>query len=212
MAQPGGLVYPPRGDFSDLTITHWPNIEFAVNSFRANGRLPLWRPTIMSGTPFAANPLSGLHYFPHVIFLILPLAIGFNVLFIAHVWLTGCGAYALLCTWQVGRAAAFVGALTWMATPKLFAHLGAGHVGLVESVAWLPWAVLAAHRLMEHRRVMDAVWLGAVWAMQFLADPRICFYSVALSATYILGMAVSATKTPKSSLSLVLSLCLGVPL
>jgi hypothetical protein len=185
VVQPGGLVYPPRGDFSDLTITHWPNIEFAVSSFRANGHLPLWRPTIMSGTPFAANPLSGLHYFPHALFLILPLAIGFNVLFIAHVWLTGCGAYALLRAWQVGRAAAFVGALTWMATPKLFAHLGAGHVGLVESVAWLPWAVLAAHRLMEHRRMMDAVWLGAVWAMQFLADPRISFYSVALTVSYL---------------------------
>ena len=184
-AQPAGLVYPPRGDFTDLTITHWPNIAFAVSSFRANGRLPLWRPTIMSGTPFAANPLSGLHYFPHAIFLILPLAIGFNVLFIAHVWLTGCGAYALLRAWQVGRAAAFAGALTWMATPKLFAHLGAGHVGLVESIAWLPWAILAAHRLMEHRRAMDAVWLGAVWALQFLADPRICFYSVALTVSYL---------------------------
>ncbi len=206
VAQPGGLVYPPRGDFSDLTITHWPNIEFAVKSLRATGRLPLWRPTIMSGTPFAANPLSGLHYFPHAIFLILPLAIGFNVLFIAHVWLTGCGAYALLCTWQVGRAAAFVGALTWMATPKLFAHLGAGHVGLVESVAWLPWAVLAAHQLMEHRRMMDAMWLGAVWAVQFLADPRICFYSVVLSATYILGTAISA-KTPRQVFRR-LSLCL----
>ncbi len=194
--QPSGLIYPPHGDFSDLTITHWPNIEFAVNSFRVNGRLPLWRPTIMSGTPFAANPLSGLHYFPHAVLLILPLAIGFNALFIAHVWLTGCGVYALLCTWQVGRAAAFVGALTWMATPKLFAHLGAGHVGMVEAVAWLPWAVLAAHRLMERRRVMNAVWLGAVWAAQFLADPRICFYSVALSATYILGIAISA-KTPR---------------
>ena len=185
VTQPGGLIYPPRGDFSDLTVTHWPNIEFAVSSFRANGRLPLWRPTIMSGTPFAANPLSGLHYFPHALFLILPLAIGFNVLFIAHVWLTGCGAYALLRAWQVGRAAAFVGALTWMATPKLFAHLGAGHVGLVESVAWLPWAVLAAHRLMEHRRVMDAVRLGAVWAMQFLADPRISYYSAAFTVSYL---------------------------
>ena len=36
--RPGGLVYPPQGDFSDLTITHWPNIEFAVTSLRAVGR------------------------------------------------------------------------------------------------------------------------------------------------------------------------------
>jgi hypothetical protein len=186
LAQPGGLIYPPRGGFTDLTVTHWPNIEFALESLRANGRLPLWRPTIMSGAPFAANPLSGLHYPPHVIFLVVPLAIGFNVLFIAHVWLAGCGAYALLRAWQVERLAAFVGAVTWMATPKLFAHLGAGHVGMVEAVAWMPWAALAAHRLIESQRAMNAAWLGAVWAIQFLADPRISFYTVALTATYVL--------------------------
>ena len=186
LAQPNGLIYPPRSEFTDLTVTHWPNIEFALESLRATGRLPLWRPAIMSGTPFAANPLSGLHYLPHAIFLVVPLAIGFNVLFVAHVWLAGCGAYALLRAWQVERLAACVGALTWMATPKLFAHLGAGHVGMVEAVAWMPWAVLAAHRLTENRRAMNAAWLGAVWTIQCLADPRTSFYTIALSATYFL--------------------------
>lgn len=207
LAQPNGLIYPPRSDFTDLTVTHWPNIEFAVESLKATGRLPLWRPAIMSGTPFAANPLSGLDYAPHAIFLVLPLAIGFNVLFIAHVWLGGCGAYALLRAWQVRWQAAFVGALTWMATPKLFAHLGAGHVGMVEAVAWMPLAVLTAHRLIERRRAMDAVWLGAVWAIQFMADPRTCFYTVAVSGTYGL---VAAVLTLKTSRQVLLSLCLNV--
>ena len=186
IVQPGGLIYPSRGDYSDLTITHWPNIAFAVESLRTTGRLPLWRPTIMSGTPFAANPLSGMFYFPHVIFLVLPLAVGFNVLFIAHVWLSGCGAYVLLREWQVGRPAALIGALTWMATPKFFAHLGLGHLGMVEAVAWLPWAVLVTQRMFKSWRTMDAVWLGAVWAIQFLADPRISFYTIVLTATLIL--------------------------
>ena len=197
VAQPGGLVYPPHGDFSDLTITHWPNAEFAIASLRAIGSLPLWRPTIMSGTPFAANPLSGLFYFPHAVLLVVPLAIGFNVLYIAHVWLAGCGAYALLRAWQVERPAAFIGALTWMATPKLFAHLGAGHVGMVEAVAWMPLAVWAAHRMVESRRVMNGAWLGAVWAVQFLADPRISFYTVALSVTYILIVLVFTAKAQR---------------
>ena len=215
LAQPGGLVYPPRGEFTDLTITHWPNIEFAIESLRANGQLPLWRPAIMSGTPFAANPLSGLHYLPHAIFLVVPLAIGFNLLFIAHVWLAGCGVYALLRAWRVERLAAFVGALTWMATPKLFAHLGAGHVGMVEAAAWMPWAVLASHRLVEHRRAMDAVWLGAVWAIQFLADPRTSFYTLVLTVPYLVAGAVFATRIPpleggRRNLALI-SVCLGVP-
>jgi len=208
VVQPGGLIYPPRGGFSDLTITHWPNIEFAVESLRA-GRLPLWRPTIMSGAPFAANPLAGLFYLPHVIFLVLPLAVGFNVLFIAHLWLTGIGAYVLLRAWQVERPAAFIGALTWMAMPRLFAHLGAGHVGMVESVAWLPLAVLAAHRLAESRRVLDGMWLGAVCAVQFLADPRAAFYSVALSVTYIVWWGIVAwISSPTQVLLHWFSICL----
>ena len=214
LAQPGGLIYPPRGRFTDLTVTHWPNIGFALQSLRANGQLPLWRPAIMSGTPFAANPLSGLHYLPHAVFLLVPLAIGFNVLFIAHVWLAGCGVYALLRAWQVERLAAFVGALTWMATPKLFAHLGAGHVGMVEAVAWIPWAVLASHRLVEHRRTMDAVWLGAVWAIQFLADPRISFYTLVLTVTYLVAAVVFTTRTRSHEeggrRSVLISLCLHV--
>jgi hypothetical protein len=214
LVQPGGLVYPPRSGFTDLTVTHWPNIEFAVQSLRANGQLPLWRPAIMSGTPFAANPLSGLHYLPHAIFLVVPLAIGFNVLFIAHVWLAGCGVYALLRAWQVERLAAFVGALTWMATPKLFAHLGAGHVGMVEAVAWMPWAVLASHRLVEHRRATDAIWLGAVWAIQFLADPRTSFYTLVLTVTYLVAAVVlPRTQSPRRqaalSLDIFLSWCPG---
>ena len=212
VAQAGGLIYPPRGEFSDLTITHWPNIAFAVDSLRTTAHLPLWRSTIMSGTPFAANPLSGLFYFPHVIFLMLPLAVGFNVLFVIHVWLAGCGAYALLRAWQVERWAALIGALIWMATPRLFAHLGAGHVGMVEAVAWMPWSVLAARHMLESRRALSGVWLGAVWAIQFLADPRISFYTVALTVIYILTDVIFA-KTPSriSSLSFCLR-ALGVNL
>lgn len=207
VAQPDGLIYPPRGEFSDLTITHWPNLAFALESLRANGRLPLWRPTIMSGAPLAANPLAGMFYLPHVTFLVLPLAVGLNVLFIAHLWLSGCGAYALLRKWQLERPAALIGALTWMATPKWFAHLGAGHVGLVEALAWMPLAVLAAHRLIASQRARDGVWLGAVLALQFLADPRICFYSVGLAFSYIV-IACFAAKTPRRQA--LMALCVGV--
>lgn len=199
VVQPGGLIYSPNGDFTDLTITHWPNAEFALASLRATGRLPLWRPTIMSGAPFAANPLSGLFYFPHAVLLFLPLAIGFNVLFIVHVWLAGCGAYVLLRAWQLDRPAAFVGGLTWMATPKLFAHVGAGHVGMVEAVAWMPLVIWAAHRLALNRRVTDGIWLGALWAVQFLADPRTSFYSVGLSLAYILAAVVFGDGIAKRS-------------
>jgi hypothetical protein len=130
------------------------------------------------------------------------------------VWLAGCGVYALLRAWQVERLAAFAGALTWMATPKLFAHLGAGHVGMVEAVAWMPWALLASHRLVEHRRAMDAIWLGAVWAIQFLADPRTSLYTVMLTVTYLVAAFVFTTRIQSpvggGRRSVLISWCLGV--
>ena len=85
---------------------------------------------------------------------------------------------------------------------------------MVEAVAWMPWAVLAAHRLVEHRRAMDAVWLGAVWAIQFLADPRTSFYTVVLTVMYLVAAVVFATRiqSPEERAALVLvfvSWCLG---
>jgi len=36
---------------------------------------------------------------------------------------------------------------------------------------------VGGHRLALNRRVVDGIWLGAVWAIQFLADPRTSFYA-----------------------------------
>ncbi|MCR4406559.1 MAG: YfhO family protein [Anaerolineae bacterium] len=184
----GGIPFPPSSIFTDLLITHWPNAYFIRDSLARYGQVPLWRPLIMSGGPFAGNPLAGLFYPLHWLWLILPLNMVFNLLFAGHVCLSGLSMYALARRgYGLSSVPALVAALTWALTPKLIAHIGAGHVGLVEALAWLPLAVLCTLRALAQPRSRRYTLLsGAVLALQFFADVRIAFYTAMVVVVYAL--------------------------
>jgi len=204
----GWWIWTPRTEHSDLAVTHWPNAHFTRQMLWQGGRFPLWRPTIMSGTPFAANPLAGLYYLPNWPFLFLrwlPLEMGFNLSALAHLWLAGAAMYTLMRRGLGVRTwGALVAAVAYEASPKLMAHLGAGHVGWVQAWGWLPVVVLCwleAIRRTESKRQgaggrrqeagskkhkatgagKFAVLAGAALAMQFCADVRMAAYTVIAS-------------------------------
>ncbi|MCK4832313.1 MAG: hypothetical protein KAS81_06070, partial [Anaerolineales bacterium] len=152
------LLYPPLGPYSDLLLTHWPNAHFMRQTVLQDHVWPLWNPTQLSGVPFAANPLSGLYYPPNWLFLVLPITPAFNLLLALHICLGGLGMMRLVRSLLVDQAGpdrwrldlslrelgALVAGLAWALAPRIWAHLGAGHVGLVYAAGWLPWVILAA--------------------------------------------------------------------
>lgn len=176
-----GVPFPPQSEFSDIALSHWPHAEFLRQSLLVHRQLPLWNPTLLGGQPFAADPLAGLWYPPNWLLLLLPLPFGFNLLFLLHLFLAGWGMYAWLRNSRPSRSAAFLGALIVLGMPKLVAHYGAGHFGLVSAATWTPWALLAARRVTSRR---GAVRLGAVLALIFLADVRWCAYVLVLIGAY----------------------------
>ena len=107
--QPDGLWYAPRAAFSDLTVTHWPNMWFVAQTFRQHGQIPLWRPLIMGGAPFVGNSLSALSYPPNWLFLVLPVTLTFHILIGLHLSAAGTLFYGLM-RWNYGCSsfAAFV--------------------------------------------------------------------------------------------------------
>jgi hypothetical protein len=187
---PGWWIWTPRAEYSDLAVTHWPNVHFTRRSLWEDGQFPLWRPTIMSGTPFAANPLAGLYYPPNWLLLFLPwlpLEVGFNLSALAHLWLAGAAMYALSrYGFGTGVWGALAAAVIYEASPKLLAHLGAGHVGWVQAWGWLPAVVLCWMRVGDRQsrvapgQVVDrwGVGAGATLAMQFYADVRMAAYTL----------------------------------
>jgi hypothetical protein len=50
------FIYPAGSEYSDLTISHWPNAVFIHRSLFDNGQIPLWSNAILGGYPLAANP------------------------------------------------------------------------------------------------------------------------------------------------------------
>ena len=176
------VPWSAKGAYSDLAITHWPNAVFMREALRETGRLPLWRPLIMAGAPFAANPLSGLWYPPNLLLLFLPLPAAFNLLLALHLLWGGLGMYRLGQQFRLSRGAALVAAAAWVLTPRTIAHMGAGHVGLVYALGWWPWVVGAARRARQTGRWSAWGVAGGVLALEFLADPRITALTLPVAA------------------------------
>jgi hypothetical protein len=77
---------------------------------------------------------------------------------------------------RLSRWASLVAAVSFMATPRLIAHLGAGHMTLVQAVAWYPWLALGCWATIKDPRRWAAPF-GVVLALAVLAGhPQKAYY------------------------------------
>ena len=178
------IAYQPGADFSDMAVTHLPNALFLQREILIGNSVPLWSPLILGGYPFAANPLSGLHYPPGWLALLLPLPAGLNLMVILHLLWGGWGMYRFLRAEGLYTSGALFGALVFESMPKLFAHHGAGHLTMIYAVSWTPWLLLAA-RQENYIRFLRVAIPGFILGLIVLADPRWAAYAGLLLAAYI---------------------------
>jgi len=171
----------PDAPYSDLVISHYPNALYLKRAIVEWRVIPLWSPTILSGYPFAANPLSGLWYPPGWLALLFPLPLGFNLVVMVHLLLGGIGLYRLLRIEGLPHQAALFGALAFESLPKFFAQYGAGHLTLIYAISWTPWLIA-----FGVERLRQPSWLqpGPILALIFLADPRWAPYAGLLWILY----------------------------
>jgi len=187
---PGEVLFWRGGAFSDLLITHWPNAVFLRRSLLEWGQIPLWNPTILSGAPFFADPLSGLWYPPLWLAAGLPPALAFNLLIYLHLVWAGLGTWRLSRRLGLADPAASLAGLAFSGTPKLIGHVGLGHVTLVFAVCWTPWVLLAADSAARavqasvRRRVQTAALAGGAAGLVFLIDPRWVPYVLLMAIPY----------------------------
>jgi Bacterial membrane protein YfhO len=181
---PNAVAVRPGSVVSDLLLSHLPNALYIRQSLSAYGQWPLWNAQIMSGQPFAGDPLSGLWYPPNLALLVLPLPFAFNLLFVLHLAWGGYGVFRFLLANNLSGAAAMFGGFAFTGTPKLMAHLGVGHVTLVFAVVWTPWLLWAVRRAATSEQVKEGALAGAILALIFLADVRWAFYAGLLAGAY----------------------------
>ncbi|MGD2207172.1 MAG: YfhO family protein, partial [Anaerolineae bacterium] len=197
---PNHLLYPRSGEATDLTITHWPAVAFNARTLRQYGQLPLWRTTIAGGGPWAANPQSWLFYPPAWVFFLrgVPISLAFNLLLATHLVL------AALATYAFGRqaldlkpAGSVLAGLAFALAPWLSAQLAAGHANIALALAWLPVAMLSAHRAATTGRLEDALPTGVAWAAALLNHAQMAAFTVLLSSAWFLLVARTERATAR---------------
>lgn len=175
--------------YSDLLIAHLPNAKFIQYSLGQWGQIPLWNPTIFSGAPFAADPLSGMAYLPNWLGVAFPFPLTFNLLLLIHLCWAALGCYFLARQFSLSQSAGIVFGLAFAGAPKFFSHLGLGHVSLIFSVTWTPWLLICVGRAIERirqDRIRTALIGGGILGMIFLADPRWAIPGLLLAGAYAL--------------------------
>lgn len=150
----------------DPVQQYFPWRLFAVASLE-RGVLPLWNPYAFSGTPFLANLQSAIFYPPNLLFLIMPVALGFTCTAALHLAFAGCFMFFFLRVWGLGRWPAVAASAAYMLNGYFMAWLEYSAIGLWVAV-WLP-LLLGLHELsLRHRSWPMTALTGLVVGLQFL--------------------------------------------
>lgn len=188
--RPHGIPILAGARFTDLLVAHAPNALLLRRSLAAGDGVPLWNPHLAGGIPFAADPLSGIWYPPNWLAAALPIGLAFNLILWFHLAWACLGAWRLARSIGCGTTGAWIAAIAYSGSPKLLAHLGLGHLGLVSGMSWAPWTLAAArealHKSPEPARGQMPAYLraGVCLGLATLADPRAAFVTGLAAAAY----------------------------
>lgn len=164
---------------SDLIFSHWPFALLIQRTFAQTHHLPFWSPYFGGGLPVGADPLAALFYPPTQLVHLLPLRTYFLVLVMGHLVLAGLGMLLLARrALKLPTLSALVAAVSYMATPRLLSHLGAGHVTIVQTVAWYPWLALACWATLREPRRWGALLSACIALMLLAGHPQMAYYGI----------------------------------
>ncbi len=176
-------LLPAGSPYADLMVSEWPTALLIQRTFAQGHGLPLWNPYYAGGQPLIADPLAALFYPPTHLVHFLSLRHYYLVLIMGHFIFAGLGMLLLgRYSLKLSRLPALVAAISFMATPRLISHLGAGHLTILQTVAWFPWLALACWATVQNPRRWGAL-LGVCIGMTLLAGhPQMAYYGLLMTA------------------------------
>lgn len=190
--------------WGDIGLYFAPMQDFLRTNLR-EGRLPLWNPLILCGTPYVGNPQTWPLYPVTALLPFVSASYFLNLTVALHIWLAGIGTYLFARrALSFGRGAALLSALTFMFGGQLVSK--EQFPNMVQAAAWLPWVLLCLDRLLERRRLADALRLGLVLGLQLLAaHPQMTLLSLYLAAAWGLWKRTPVRVWPRAAFLLILS-------
>lgn len=213
-------VFYFRRQLVDGQVLYWGDIglyftpmEMFLRQNLLAGRLPLWNPLILCGTPFAGNPQTWPLYPATALLPFFSAPQFFNLTLALHVWLAGLGTYAFARrALGVGVGPALLAAVTFMFGGQLVSK--EQFPNMVQASAWLPWVLLCLDRLLRRKRLRDSLALGTVLGLQLLsAHIQMTLLTLYLAAAYgVFGCPAPRLESWSRLRSLALSGCVALGL
>lgn len=194
------------GNFGDLFLHHLPTRIFAQREIM-RGDFPFWNPHIFCGTPFFANPQSGVLYPLSLGFYLFPVPRVFGLYVGFHLLMAGIFFALMLREAGLSYSACWMGGLLYPLLPVHLLKLPHGALTVLSSLIYLPLVLLGAVAFWRRPAMGRALLLGLfLWIQLLSGHPQPLFATTVLVAAFFL------TRLEKKDLKpLALGLALATP-
>ena len=168
---------------SDLRVYYYPGWTYFHSSLSSLSN-PFWCDHVYSGFPLFSDSEGGIFYPLSTLAYLLPVNVGYNLVFWLHYLLAGVFFYLYVREIGVSRWPSAIMAVPFALSGFIIAHLV--HPNVVITAAWLPLFLLCLERGMKRASLKYFVLAGGVMGLQFLAGfLMIPLFGVALTPFYL---------------------------
>ena len=170
----------------DLHGQWYPRALAFAQAVRA-GLPPLWDTWIGFGQPWLADPSAQLLYPTTWLSAIAPAWAVYTLFAVGHLALGGTGLTRLARASGLRRTESLVAGVSFLLSGPFVSLVNLWHH--LAGAAWMPWVVLAVHRLVRRPRPSAAIRLGVCLGVQILAGSAdMVLMTAALSAAWTVGV------------------------
>lgn len=145
---------------NDLSEFFWPLIYYIKGQIALGNSIPLWNTMFFSGTPLMPDPQNLFIYPLNFIFLFFDINTGLLISIAIHMIIAFYGMYLLLKTNNITKKTSIIVAILFSLSPKFFSYLEAGHLGLIQSWAFIPLVYWGTLNLITKKNLKSAILLS----------------------------------------------------
>lgn len=155
-----------NNDFLSYTV---PLFDLFKNNIIRNKQIPLWQNTYLSGYPLLGDPQTILLYPLNYLSLFIDFQLFFILYYLFHLILAGFSVYYLCrLIFKFSEIPAILSGLIYSLSPKLIAHIEAGHSNLLASYAYIPLVLLLYFLLIKRPTFIKVIIFGFSVAMVYI--------------------------------------------
>lgn len=183
LLNPNHVLSPASDVLNAYSI--WKN--FFVHHVFLYREIPLWNPLEFSGTPFIANPSSGMIYPLTLIFFLIPVDLAFGYAFILNFILLGLFTYIFARSINIGKVGALAASISITFSGTVFSRIYPGHLFILDTFIWFPLILYLFEKGLQRRSILYGFYCAIPISLMLLAgNAQIALYVIFVSFLYML--------------------------